>query len=214
MLFPVSSQSASYRDTIEVVLYQDSKVRRTIKHKLLCPYMGKIWTVTVRSNKTDYRVDFEVFDKTCILTHVPETVEGVFTIPEWIYSDKGMIRDVTGIGEGAFINCPNLTGVIIPDTITRVLDGAFDNCPNLVVIKGIENVPYVSQQAFIRCSKLNGDSVKRDISRVDEEDRSHGGTMSASIEALTRRIEHLESKTNTLTILMAVVLILLIILIL
>ena len=170
--------------------------------------MGKIWTVTVRSNKTDYRVDVEVFDETCILTHVPETVEGVFIIPEWISHDRGMIRDVTGIGEGAFRNCPNLTGVIIPDTITRVLDGAFDICPNLVVIKGSENVPYVSQQAFIKCSKLNEESVKRDISDVSEEDRSHGSTMSASTEALIRRIERLESKTNTLTILTTVALIL------
>lgn len=159
--------------------------------------MEKRWTVTVRSSNKDYQVDFIVFDNTCILSRVPETVEGIFVVPEWISHDMGMIRDVTGIGEGAFKSCPNLTGVIVPDTVSRILDGAFDDCSNLSVIIGLEHVPYVSQHAFVNCPKIDTGLLVN--SRAYKEDTSCSGTMSASTDALIRRVEQLESKVGMLS---------------
>ena len=37
------------------------------------------------------------------------------------------------IGQGAFMNCPDLCRIVIHSGVTSVAPDAFDNCPNLTV---------------------------------------------------------------------------------
>jgi len=56
--------------------------------------------------------------------------------------------DVEVIGEGAFKNNKNLTGVDIPDTVYLIERDAFYYCNNLTKIEGAENVSYMEDDPF------------------------------------------------------------------
>ncbi len=55
--------------------------------------------------------------------------DGVVTIP-----DKINALPVTNIGDGAFINCTNLTSITIPNSVTNIGLGAFNWCSSLTAI--------------------------------------------------------------------------------
>ena len=52
---------------------------------------------------------------------------GAVTIPAAVTYD-GTTYSVTSIGEGAFLRCPRLTSVVIPNSVTSIGNEAFMNC--------------------------------------------------------------------------------------
>ena len=65
--------------------------------------------------------------------------DGIVVIPSYVYYN-GKNYSVTAIGyggDGAFWMCDNLTGLIIPSSVTTLEDKAIYNCPNLesVIVK-------------------------------------------------------------------------------
>jgi hypothetical protein len=55
---------------------------------------------------------------------------------------------VISIGDGAFRDCPNLTSIIIPDSITSIGGNAFQNCINLTNIDIPNSVTSIGTNIF------------------------------------------------------------------
>ena len=61
---------------------------------------------------------------------------------------------VTSIGTGAFMNCFNLTDVVIPETVTVIDNRAFWGCYQMTEITIPEGVAMIGEGAFRECSSL------------------------------------------------------------
>lgn len=71
-------------------------------------------------------------------------------------------RNVTSIGNSAFINCNVITGISIPNTVTSIGENAFKNCAGINQVSISQNVTYISSTAFIGCSSLASINVSPD----------------------------------------------------
>lgn len=71
---------------------------------------------------------------------------------------------VTRISLNAFMACPNLKSVIIPDTVTEIGNSAFVECEKLESINIPESVKLINNYAFMECRSLTeitiGDNVE------------------------------------------------------
>ena len=85
---------------------------------------------------TSYSQDVEHAPKDVV---IPSTINGV---------------EVKSIGAGAFKARVDITGVVIPDTVTTIDGSAFDGCTNLRSVKLGNGVTSISGYAFSRCSSL------------------------------------------------------------
>ncbi len=63
---------------------------------------------------------------------------------------------VTRIGDIAFYNCTNVTGVTLPDTLERIGDYAFKNCTSLGYVNFPASLRGIGNAAFESCEKLTG----------------------------------------------------------
>lgn len=62
---------------------------------------------------------------------------------------------VTGIGNGAFNGCYNLTSVTIPGSVQTIGEYAFSNCPNLFSVTVPDGVLSVGEGAFNGIANVN-----------------------------------------------------------
>lgn len=75
---------------------------------------------------------------------------------------------VTSIGDGAFSNCINLTGVRIPEGVTAVRTSAFSGCSSLRSIQIPEGVTVIEEFAFSNCSSLTGIRIPEGVTEIEE----------------------------------------------
>ena len=61
---------------------------------------------------------------------------------------------VVAIGDYAFLDCPSLKSVTIPDSITYIGDGAFEECSALTSVTIGDGVTYIGSYAFSDCYAL------------------------------------------------------------
>ena len=61
---------------------------------------------------------------------------------------------VTSIGEGAFRNCSSLTSVVIGDSVTSIGERAFESCESLTSLVIGDSVTSIGSTAFLNCSSL------------------------------------------------------------
>lgn len=100
------------------------------------------------------------------VTSCDTSASGELIIPD---TYKGL--PVTGIGEGAFLECSGLTRVTVPDTVTNIGIGAFAYCENITSITISEGIK-VLDYAFLGCASLEEciipDSVESIVSAFAE----------------------------------------------
>lgn len=78
------------------------------------------------------------WDGSTILS-VPDTVEG---------------QTVTAIGPGCFLDCTELTTIVLPDTVTQIGPGAFAGCARLRGLFVPEGTVSIGRDAFAGCTAL------------------------------------------------------------
>lgn len=72
--------------------------------------------------------------------------EGDITIPASIGNNR-----VTCIGNSAFEDCSDLTGVTIPDSVMRIGDDAFSDCSGLTNVTIPDSVTHIGRRTFDGC---------------------------------------------------------------
>ena len=93
-------------------------------------------------------------------------VNGELTLPWGEYADviyKVVVEDgVHDLGQMAFYELPNLTTVVLGESVTEIRNYTFKNCTSLTTIN-LENVDTICEGAFYGCSALTdvtlGDAV-------------------------------------------------------
>ena len=80
------------------------------------------------------------------------TYTGTVTIPSSV-EYEGRTYTVNEIGDMAFVNCPNLTSVTIPNTVTSIGVGAFSNT-GLVSITIPDSVESIGEGLFVHCPDM------------------------------------------------------------
>ncbi|KAB2641276.1 MAG: leucine-rich repeat protein, partial [Verrucomicrobia bacterium] len=108
-----------------------------------CPGLTAI---TVDAANVNYcSVDGVLFDhaKTALIQY-PGAKSGAYTLP----------ATLTGIGDCAFYNCPNLTGVTLDESVTSIGASAFYLCPGLTGVILPASVTAIGDAAFGECNSL------------------------------------------------------------
>ena len=73
---------------------------------------------------------------------------------------------VTSIGEDAFRNCSNLTGITIPDSVTSIGKMAFYYCSGLTSITIPDSVTSIGNMAFYYCSGLTSITIPQSVTSL------------------------------------------------
>ena len=81
-------------------------------------------------------------------------VSGGVVIPSSV-EYNGTTYSVTSIGRDAFMNCPDLISISIPNTVTSIGGYAFQDCTGLTSITIPNSVTSIGICAFFGCSSLN-----------------------------------------------------------
>ena len=115
----------------------------------------------------------------------PETpYTGDVSIPETITSD-GKTYQVTSIGEGAFMMCPDLTSVTIPETVTKIGQMAFLGCTSLTSVSIPNSVTEIGLWAFGGCSGLTSVTIGSGVVSMENAFNNCTGITSVTCIATT-----------------------------
>ncbi|EAX96951.1 surface antigen BspA-like [Trichomonas vaginalis G3] len=68
-----------------------------------------------------------------------------------IFEDNSVVKS---IGKNSFANCPNLTYIIIPDSVMVIKDSAFTGCTSLKNFKFGPNIQSINYKAFEKCINI------------------------------------------------------------
>ena len=90
---------------------------------------------------------------------------GAVTIPAAVTYD-GTTYSVTSIGEWAFLRCPRLTSVVIPNSVTKIGDYAFEECTGLTSIVIPNSVTEIGRQAFMDCTGLASIDIPNSVTAI------------------------------------------------
>ena len=75
-------------------------------------------------------------------------------------------KNVTSIGDSAFIACSTLTEVSIPDTVVNIGSSAFQECTSLAKINIPDNVTNIGSYAFFKCENLTEISIPNGLKSI------------------------------------------------
>lgn len=78
---------------------------------------------------------------------------GSVSIPSSVYYN-GQTYQVMGIGDMAFMNCPNVSSITLLSSITTIGNYAFQNCGFAVMDINATSLSSIGYNAFLNCSKL------------------------------------------------------------
>lgn len=82
------------------------------------------------------------------------------------YNNKKYI--ITGIGNCAFYNQPNLTSVTIPDSVTSITGSAFSHCTGLSYLKIPDSVTTIGTDVFYGCTGLTNIEISNNITSIGQ----------------------------------------------
>ena len=78
-------------------------------------------------------------------------------------------QGVNQIMNGVFANCPNLTSVTLPNSLTYIGEGAFENCQGLTKITIPGNVTLIDSGAFLGCSSLASVTLSTGLTTINQQ---------------------------------------------
>lgn len=92
---------------------------------------------------------------------------GALEIPSNV-SYNGKEYGVTSIENDAFINCLNLSHVILPNGLTSIGERAFSGCLNLIQISLPDGLTTLGEAAFTNCPNLKQISLPNGLTSIEE----------------------------------------------
>jgi hypothetical protein len=95
------------------------------------------------------------------ITDCEESVSGTFSIPATIEGNP-----VTAIGENAFRDCSELTGINIPDGVTFIGENAFRDCRDLASINIPDGLTAIEHAVFHSCRSLTGIIIPGSVTSI------------------------------------------------
>ncbi len=93
---------------------------------------------------------------------------GYYSDP-WVRSSVKCVSidsGVTCIGDYAFYDCTNLTGVTIPNSVTSIGEGAFSDCRSLTSVTIPNSVTSIGREAFAVCNGLTSVTIPSSVSNI------------------------------------------------
>ena len=105
---------------------------------------------------------YTVSDSEATITYVDAAISGKVTIPSKLGGYK-----VTSIGEAAFAECYDITGVTIPNSVKSIGALAFYDCEGLKTITIPNSVTYIGEGAFLYCIELNNVTIPSSIESIE-----------------------------------------------
>jgi hypothetical protein len=131
-------------------------------------------TIDVDGGNTYYSSrDGVLFNKSqTTLVHYPSNKAGDYTIP----------GGVTNIGDWAFENCANLTGVTIPMSVLSIVEGAFSGCTNLTRVIFQGDAPEIILSGFESVFEGDGKAIAYYLPGTTGWQETYGGLPTMMIE--------------------------------
>lgn len=130
------------------------------------------FTATVNGQKIYFRITnqaasaAEVTYKGSMADHPVCEVKGDIEIPAKVRHDN-VIYKVTAIGPKAFSGARELTGIVLPSSLTKIGDFAFEGCTSLSKVVFPGNAVTFGQGTFFKCKKLKDLSFGSDWKTLD-----------------------------------------------
>ena len=102
-------------------------------------YSAYEWIAMLSGNLLKLSFDYDTSAKTCSVKAANTSISGDIAIPNKVYYNKA-IYTVTKIADEGFMNCANVTSVIIPSTVNELGVRSFQNCKmsSLTLIEGLK----------------------------------------------------------------------------
>ena len=95
-----------------------------------------------------------------------DTAEGKYDFTAGEHTVKYTLKDPTSIGNGAFGECPNITSVSIPDSVTEIGGSAFSDCTSLTDITIPNIVTSIGISAFAGCTGLTSVVIPDTVTNI------------------------------------------------
>lgn len=138
----------------------------------LDPYWGRFahietWTFDFQANGIYYIITSPT--ECAVSNHAPiggSYTSSSITIPEKA-TYAGDDYKVTAIGKGAFLNCPKVKTVTIPQSVTAIEEQAFKNS-GLTSIVFPSKVTTIDKQAFMGCTGLTSLTIPNHIYAIED----------------------------------------------
>ena len=112
---------------------------------------------------------------------------GEVSIPSTV-TYNGTHYTVTAIGNNAFCNCSNLTGVTIPGTVTSIGVSAFYSCGRLHSVTFPTNLTTIGEYAFYSCGRLHSVTFPTNLTTIGAYAFEGSGLYSVTIPAAVTSI--------------------------
>ena len=105
--------------------------------------------------------------KTVEVTRTMNVYTGSVTIPNEVTHDE-VTYSVVAVGKSAFINCPDLRIVIIPNSVASIGSNAFYSCETLAVASLPDGITEIGESAFYRCENLRQVTIPDGVTAIGD----------------------------------------------